>query len=146
MRQLAAPAGTFVHLRPGTKRVAVADEPGTTVLAIGAKEGEVFTPSPWERTFAAFGYFTAGDADRARDEMTANIAAHPDDWEGPYNLACIEALSGNADAALDALARAIELGGDQAVRDAAGDSDFDGLRDDPRFPKEFLTGRSGIAG
>jgi quercetin dioxygenase-like cupin family protein len=34
-----APAGTFIHAEPGTKRGAVATEPNTTVLAIGAKPG-----------------------------------------------------------------------------------------------------------
>ena len=37
--EIDAPAGTFVHAEPGTKRGAVATEPNTTVLAIGAKPG-----------------------------------------------------------------------------------------------------------
>jgi quercetin dioxygenase-like cupin family protein len=37
--EINAPAGTFVHAEPGTKRGAVATEPNTTVLAIGAKPG-----------------------------------------------------------------------------------------------------------
>src|ERR1700693_3678416 len=43
-----APAGTIVFARPGTKRGALAIEDGTTVLAVGAKPGVVFEPSPWE--------------------------------------------------------------------------------------------------
>jgi hypothetical protein len=44
-----APAGTFVALRdPALKRVAVADEPGTVVLAVGGVRGSGFTPSAWE--------------------------------------------------------------------------------------------------
>jgi len=46
-----APAGTFVHADPGTRRGAVATEPGTTVLAIGAKPGvpyEIRRPTPRE--------------------------------------------------------------------------------------------------
>ena len=39
------PAGTFVFVRPGTRRGAIAREPVTTILAIGGKHGEVFTPS-----------------------------------------------------------------------------------------------------
>jgi hypothetical protein len=35
------------------KRTAYAEEPGTTVLAVGAKRGEVFTPSTWELRYTA---------------------------------------------------------------------------------------------
>ena len=34
-----APAGTFVFARPGVKRTAFAEEPGTTILAVGATPG-----------------------------------------------------------------------------------------------------------
>jgi quercetin dioxygenase-like cupin family protein len=37
--EIDAPAGTFVHAEPGTKRGAVATEPKTAVLAIGARPG-----------------------------------------------------------------------------------------------------------
>ena len=39
----------------GIERRAVADEPGTTVLAIGAERGRIFTPSPWETDLLAAG-------------------------------------------------------------------------------------------
>jgi hypothetical protein len=45
-----AAAGTFVFVPdPESKRRAVAVEPGTTVLSIGAAPGEVYTVSDWER-------------------------------------------------------------------------------------------------
>ena len=44
-----APAGTIVFVEdPSLSRVAVAKEAGTTVLAIGAEPGRIFTPSSWE--------------------------------------------------------------------------------------------------
>src|SRR6266511_205677 len=47
-----APAGTIVHLPdPAVRRKAVAKEPETTVLAVGAKPGEAFQPSGWELGF-----------------------------------------------------------------------------------------------
>jgi hypothetical protein len=45
-----APRGTLVFVKdPSITRHAVARSPGTTILAIGATPGEVFTPSPWEK-------------------------------------------------------------------------------------------------
>jgi len=44
-----APAGTFVFYEdPSLRRRAVATEADTTVLAMGAKPGEAFSPSEWE--------------------------------------------------------------------------------------------------
>jgi uncharacterized protein YjlB len=45
-----APAGTLVYVPdPETQRVAVAREPGTTVLALGGWRGRAFEVSEWER-------------------------------------------------------------------------------------------------
>ncbi len=45
-----APAGTFVFVPdPESRRRAVATEPGTAILAIGAAPGEAYTVSQWER-------------------------------------------------------------------------------------------------
>lgn len=131
---VAAPAGTFVFVRPGTRRGAVADEAGTTVVAIGAKPGQVFSPSPWEDAFAAFGYRRRGDSARGREELRRAIEARPDAWQGHYNAACFEALEGDRDAALAHLGRAVELDG-HALEVAATDSDLDSIRSDPRFPR-----------
>src|ERR1700751_5941066 len=43
-----APAGTSVFVPPGVKRTALAEEPDTTILAIGAQPGVVFEPVGWE--------------------------------------------------------------------------------------------------
>ena len=44
-----ARAGTFVFIEdPSLERVAVADEPGTTIMAVGARQGVAFEPSDWE--------------------------------------------------------------------------------------------------
>jgi tetratricopeptide (TPR) repeat protein len=128
-----APAGTFVHCLPGTLREAVATEPGTTVMGIGAKPGVVFEPSPWEDVFVAFGHYRRGDVDRARAELEQTVAEHPDQWQGHYNFACLEALSGNSEAALEHLERAAELEPERVARGAAEDEDFDSIRNNPRF-------------
>ena len=47
-----APAGTFVYVRdPRAVRAAVAQEPGTTVIAVGGTPGAPFAVSPWERKY-----------------------------------------------------------------------------------------------
>ena len=66
-----APAGTFVFARPGVKRTAFAEEPGTTILAVGATPGQVYEPAGWE-LWAPFGRLYqegryAEAADQARD-------------------------------------------------------------------------------
>lgn len=127
-----APAGTLVHCPPDTLRGAVAAEPGTTVLGVGAKPGEVFRPSGWEWTFAAFSLLANGDEQGARRELEAGVAARPDAWQGHYNYACLEARAGNPDAAIERLRKAVELH-PQAVELARKDEDFDSLRDDERF-------------
>ena len=128
-----APAGTLVHCPPGTLRGAIATEPGTTVIGIGAKAGEVFQPSGWEWSFAAFSLLRQGDETRARAELEAGLAAVPDSWHAHYNLACFEALTGNREAALTSLERAADLEPDEVKRIAADDEDFASIRDDPRF-------------
>ena len=131
--EINAPAGTFIYAEPGTKRGAVAAESDTTVVAIGAKPGVPHEISPWEEMFLAFGYLRRGDEQQGREVMAKAIAAKPDAWQGHYNAACFEVLTGNSEAAIAQLKRAIELD-PQAREYAEKDTDFDGLRDDPEFP------------
>ena len=59
-----APAGTVVFIRDvDVKRHARAEEPGTSVLAIGGPRDAAYEPSPWEDYFAAERHRTAGDYD-----------------------------------------------------------------------------------
>lgn len=128
-----APAGTLVHLPdPEIRRGAVAAEPGTTVVAIGARPGVAFEPSGWEAAFAAYAYRRLGDADRGWAVLREAVDREPSAWQGHYHLACFAALDGERDAALAHLARAVELDS-QAARNAAGDDDFAAIRDDSRF-------------
>jgi tetratricopeptide (TPR) repeat protein len=128
-----APAGTLVHCTPGTLRGAVAAEPGTTVLGIGAKPGEIFQPSGWEWVFAGVSLLDQGDEEGARRELLAGIDANPTAWQGPFNLACIEARLGNREAAFEQLERAAELDREAVAEYAPNDSDFASIMDDPRF-------------
>jgi quercetin dioxygenase-like cupin family protein len=128
-----APAGTLVFCRSGTKRGAVAVEPGTTVLAFGAKPGVPHEISKWEGTFAAFGNLRKGDEEAGRREVDAFLAEYPGEWQGWFNAACFEAVTGHKDKAIEYLKRAIELDS-EAAKLARTDSDFDSIRNDPEFP------------
>lgn len=60
------------------------------------------------------------------------LADDPDHALAHYTIACAYALSGNTDAALASVGRAIECDPDLAP-DIAGDADFASIADDPRF-------------
>jgi mannose-6-phosphate isomerase-like protein (cupin superfamily) len=126
--------GTLVFLRPGTRRGAIAAEDDTFVLAVGAKPGVVFEPSPWEGVFAALSYAEQGDLERGRELIAEAIAGSPDAWQGYFNAACMEARFGDPDAAIAHLKRSVELDADETKKAAENDSDLDSIRDRPDFP------------
>jgi hypothetical protein len=118
---LDAPAGTVVFIRdPEVKRHARAEEPGTSVLAVGGPRGAAYEPSAWEDRFAAEKHRAAGDYEAMAAEIAAGLERHPDDPGTLYDLACAEALAGRPDAALEHVRRALELRpewGDHARKD-----------------------------
>src|SRR2546423_11586893 len=94
-----APAGTIVFVRPGTKRGAIAAENDTAVLAVGAKPGVVFEPSPWEDIFVANSYAETGNLEGARGLMAQALEQHHEAWQGFFNAACLEARLGDRERA-----------------------------------------------
>jgi tetratricopeptide (TPR) repeat protein len=132
-READAPAGTFVFVGdPDTKRKAVAVEPETTVLAIGAKPGEPYVVRGWELYDEAMPFFASGEYERAYQSLAKASGEHPEMSGILYNLACAEALTGREEEAVKHLRRAIEL--DERFREIArADSDFDSIRSHPDF-------------
>ena len=128
----AGPA-TLVHVRPNTLREAIAIESETLVLAVGAKPGEAFEPKSWEDFQIAFAEAYAHGEDEARALLGATLIREPDAWQPAYNAASFEALTGNADAAFEHLARALALGPPRVRQLAASGEDFAALRSDPRW-------------
>jgi mannose-6-phosphate isomerase-like protein (cupin superfamily) len=126
--------GTLVFLRPGTRRGAIAAEDDTFVLAVGAKPGVVFEPSPWEGVFAALSYAEQGDLERGRELIAEALAGSPDAWQGYFNAACMEARFGDPDAAIAHLKRSVELDADATKKAAVDDTDLDSIRDRPDYP------------
>ncbi len=127
-----APAGTMVYLDDvKQKRHAIAKEAETTVIAIGGVPG-VHEPSAWEYYFPAMPALREGRYDEARAILEENMKEN-DAPAMHYHLACVEALAGNRERALDELQIAVAAG-ERFARWAQTDEDFASIRDDPRFP------------
>ena len=127
-----APAGTLVYLDDvAERRQAVAKEPNTTVLAIGGVPG-THDISAWEYFFPALPSMREGEYDQARRILEEGL----EEKDAPvlhYQLACVEALAGNRERALDELTIATD-GSAQLRQHAKTDEDLASIRDDPRFP------------
>jgi mannose-6-phosphate isomerase-like protein (cupin superfamily) len=126
-----APAGTLVFCRPEGHRTAFAEEPGTTVLAVGSTVGKPYEAGGWELWAPLHPQYEAGDYQgviaSARERIEASQYASP-----LYNLACCEALSGHSEEAIGHLRTALERR--PSLRELAKeDTDFDSLRDEPAF-------------
>jgi hypothetical protein len=121
--EIDAPAGTLVFISDtAVKRVAVAEEEGTTVLALGAKRGEAFKPSGWEWVFVA----STQEPDEAVATMQAGVAEQGESAPALYQLARFEAKAGRAEDARAHLAQALEL--EPSYRKyAAEDDDLKGV-------------------
>ncbi len=129
--ELDAPQGTIVFVRdPSVRRGAVAVEADTIVLSAGAKPGTAFSPSPWEWTARAFQPYHEGDYDAALAGFREGHERFPAEWTLLYNMACMEALLGRRDDAIEHLRDAVELGADT---DPLADDDLASLRDDSAF-------------
>jgi len=130
-----APAGTVIFVRePSVERSAVANEPGTTVVAIGAKPDAPYAPGPWEPIYVARALASVGDDEAAIAELQHGLELHPDHPRLLYRLASLEALAGKRDDALVHLARAVEQSAELRGQ-AHTEPTFDSIRDDPRFPR-----------
>jgi tetratricopeptide (TPR) repeat protein len=131
-KTLDAPAGTFVFVLPNVKRTAFAEEPGTTLLAIGAVAGRAYQASGYEVWMPLSELFQAGEYEQVIERGREAIEAHPEYAMPLYNLACAESLAGRKDDAIEHLRLAIERQ-DPLRSMAAEDSDFAALRDEPGF-------------
>ena len=135
-----APAGTFVFVRPRVKRTAFAEEPGTTLVAVGGTPGNAYEAQGGELWMPLDHLYESGEYAEAADRGRELIEAHRE-YAGPlYNLACCESLAGRTEDAIRHLRLAIDR--HERFRSlAAGDSDFDPIRDEAAF-KELVQGNA----
>jgi hypothetical protein len=134
--RLDAPAGTLVFARPGVKRTAFAEEPETSILALGGTPGKAYEPDGWELWAPLRPLYEAGEYAEAADRGRALAEAHPEYAGLFYNVACCEGLAGRTTDAVDHLRRAIDMS-ERFRAYAKDDSDFDPIRDEPAF-KEMI--------
>jgi tetratricopeptide (TPR) repeat protein len=128
-----APAGTLVYVPPETRRGAIAEEDGTTVLVVGGVPSTPFRVSPWEAAADAWSAYERGDYEQAAAAYERVLQDYPNAAGLVYNLACCEALAGRGDDAIRHLRRAIER--DERLRELArGDRDLDAIRDRSDYP------------
>jgi tetratricopeptide (TPR) repeat protein len=129
--EIDGPAGTLVFVRDHTlKRGAVAVEPGSTVLAVGAKPGEAFHPMSWEENAAEIlPLFGEGRYEEAKAALVQALDGREHDRGALlYNLGCAEARLGETEPALEHLAAAFAERPD--LRElAATDEDLESVRD-----------------
>ena len=131
-----APAGTFVFVRPAVKRTAFAEEPGTTIIALGGVPGKAYEAGGWELWAPLNPLYQAGEYVEAADRGRELMEAHPEYPGVAYNVACVESLAGSKEDALEHLRIAVE-GSERFRKLAAEDSDFETIREEPAF-KELV--------
>jgi tetratricopeptide (TPR) repeat protein len=127
-----APSGTFVFAPPGVKRTAFAEEPETTVIALGGTPGAAYEADGWELWAPLTPLYEAGEYAEAADRGRRLVEAHPQYAGLLYNLACCESLAGRTGDAVEHLGRAIERS-ERFRSYAQDDPDFDPMRDEPAF-------------
>jgi tetratricopeptide (TPR) repeat protein len=130
-----APAGTMVFAQPGVKRTAFAEEPDTTILALGGTPGQPYEPGGWELWAPIQPLYQAGKYAEAADRARTVVEANPQYPLLAYNLACCESLAGRKQEALEHLRAA--AASKRMRLFAAEDSDLDPIRDEPGF-KELV--------
>lgn len=129
-----APAGTYVYVEPETSRKAVAKEAGTTIVSIGAKPGEAFEVQTWEANAEMWPLYEAGDYEGALAVLEKALER---ERHGPllYNVACMEAMLGRREEAVEHLLQSLEGAPERYIETARNDSDLDSIRDDPRVAR-----------
>jgi adenylate cyclase len=98
-------------------------------------ELEVHPENPRPAYLGASALVTLGEPDRAKEWLARALAIDREDILTQYNAACIYARLGEVDLAFDFLERFIPKANHENKAWIKHDSDFDPLRNDPRYQK-----------
>jgi tetratricopeptide (TPR) repeat protein len=131
-----ATPGMFVFAAPSVKRTAFAEEPGTTLVAMGGVPGKAYETHGWEYWAPFVADYNAGNYEPVAEGLGEVLASDPPFPMLYYNAACVESQLGRKEDALAHLRRALELS-DQIPNYAENDSDLDPLRGEPEFKELF---------
>jgi hypothetical protein len=131
---LDAPAGTLVFISdPKVKRVAISEEEGSLVLAVGGEPGRAYAISAWEFIFAARPLLQAERFGEAVELLGEGLRECPGNAAILYKLACAESRGDRPLDALVHLQAAVQANPAYRLR-ARNDPDFDPIRREQGFP------------
>jgi tetratricopeptide (TPR) repeat protein len=148
--QLRAPEDgvLFVDIRTLTADLNVMAEQMFSVMRIASEdrvENRDSNPEAEALNGQGFAAYEAGDSEKALALFEEAHEIAPANPVVIYNLACMNALLGNKDKALDWLAKSVEAGF-HSPNKIAEDSDLDALRDDPRYAAAFENAKKHAGG
>jgi tetratricopeptide (TPR) repeat protein len=105
-----ASAGAFVAVAAGINRTAFAEQPDTTLVAIGGgPEGKPYRPLGWEVWSSLEPLFAAGRHEEVLAQAEPLLQAESHYPMVLYNVACSESALGRTEDALGHLRRAVEV-------------------------------------
>ena len=132
-QDVGAPHGTAIFIRdPAVMRTAVATAENTVVLAIGGPRDHAYRVTPAASQEGFWDAYHEKDYTAALASTKRALETYPGNANLLYNVACMEALLGNDDSALTALAESVAQW-EPYKEMAQKDDDFVSLREDPRF-------------
>jgi hypothetical protein len=132
-KEVDAPQGTAIFVQdPAVWRSAVATAEDTLVLAVGGRRGAAYRVTPAASQEGFWEAYREQDWATALDSTKRALELYPGNANLLYNVACMEALLGNDDAALTALAESVAQW-EPYKEQARKDDDFASLREEPRF-------------
>jgi adenylate cyclase len=95
----------------------------------------------------AGGYALLGETEKTREWIDRALLVDPDNLSMRYNFSCILAgYLGDTEAALKMLRMTLPGASETLIRTAETDSDFDTIRDDPRFVKMLAEAKARFGG
>jgi hypothetical protein len=128
-----APQGTTIFVRdPGVMREAVATSPDTIIVATGGPRDHGYRLTPAASAVGFWDAYGAKDWGAALETTKHALETYPGNAYLLYNVACMESLLGNDEAALTALAESVSKW-EPYKEMAQADDDFASLHADPRF-------------
>jgi tetratricopeptide (TPR) repeat protein len=135
--EVEAPQGTAIFVRdPEVRRGAVATSEDTIIVAVGGPRGQAYRLTPAATAVGFWPAYRAKDYAAALETTQRALETYPGNAYLLYNVACMESLLGNDEAALTALAESVPQW-EPYKEMARKDDDFASLRENPRF-KELV--------